>query len=197
MQQVPAQLINKQCLTQSLAIIEYLDEVFPERPLLPKDPLQRFIVRQISETFASGIQPLQNLGCLLKVSHQKEKRIEFAAYFIRKGFDALEKLLKDTSSKYCVGDYVAMADLCLIPQAAAAERYNVSLDEYPTIQRIFLALSELQPMKKAHAFGQEDCPAEWKFEGALKSQISGRNLKHSLNHNQTYFSTFYLYDIQQ
>ena len=67
MHQVPALLMDNQCLTQSLAIIEYLDEVYPECPLMPKDPLQRFRVRQVSEIVVSGIQPLQNLGCLKKV----------------------------------------------------------------------------------------------------------------------------------
>ena len=102
------------------------------------------------------------------MSEDKDKKTEFAAFFIKKGLATLEKILADNGGKYCVGDDVTMADICLVPQVASAERFNVSLDPYPTVQRIYSTLSELEPFKKAHAFAQEDCPEELTFKNTLK-----------------------------
>ncbi|GAV06343.1 hypothetical protein RvY_16352 [Ramazzottius varieornatus] len=163
MHQVPALVIDGQCLTQSLPIIEYLDDNFPDRPLLPKDPLQRFRVRQICEIIASAIQPMQNLAVLKMVSDYGGNKTDFAAFFIKKGLAAVEAILRETSGTYSVGDDVTMADACLVPQVASAERFNVDLEPYPNIRRICAALSELEPFKKAHAFAQDDCPDELRW----------------------------------
>ncbi|XP_053553345.1 maleylacetoacetate isomerase isoform X3 [Bombina bombina] len=157
MQQVPALRIDGITLSQSLAIIEYLEETRPNPPLLPKDPKKRAQVRMISDHIASGIQPLQNLSALQRIGNTKD---EWAQYFIIRGFQALEKILKDTAGRYCVGDEVTMADLCLVPQVANAERFKIDLTPYPTITRINQSLLQLEAFQVSHPSRQPDTPPE-------------------------------------
>lgn len=157
MKQVPALKIDGITITQSLAIIQYLEDTRPNPRLLPQDPKKRAQVRMISDHIASGIQPLQNLSVLNKMG---ERKMEWAQQCITSGFQALEQILQHTAGRYCVGDEVSMADLCLVPQAANAERYGVSLDPYPTITRINKALLELEAFKVSHPSRQPDTPAE-------------------------------------
>ncbi|CAG2227018.1 GSTZ1 [Mytilus edulis] len=98
MQQVPTLVINGQPIAQSVAVLEYLEEAYPDPPLLPKDSLQRAKVREITETICSGIQPLQNLVVLQKIGD--EKKNEWGQFWINKGFVALEQLLNKTAGKY-------------------------------------------------------------------------------------------------
>ncbi|KAG9481724.1 hypothetical protein GDO78_010778 [Eleutherodactylus coqui] len=158
MQQVPALRIDGVTISQSLAIIEYLEETRPLPPLLPKDPIKRAQCRMLSDHITSGIQPLQNLFVLQKVGDGK---LEWAQYFIMKGFQALEMLLQETSGKYCVGDEVTMADLCLVPQVANADRYKVSMTPYPTISRINEALLQLEAFQVSHPSVQPDTPQDF------------------------------------
>lgn len=157
MQQVPALRIDGVTLTQSLAIIEYLEETRPHPPLLPRDPIKRVQCRIISDHIASGIQPLQNLGLLQRVGDGK---LEWAQHFIIKGFRALERLLQDTAGRYCVGDEVTMADLCLVPQVANADRFKVDMTPYPTISRINQALLQLEAFQVSHPSRQPDTPPD-------------------------------------
>ncbi|XP_047677051.1 maleylacetoacetate isomerase isoform X6 [Tachysurus fulvidraco] len=101
MQQVPAVTIDGITLSQSLAIIQYIDETRPRPPFLPADLQQRAQVRMISDLIASGIQPLQNIYVIQKVG---EEKVQWAQHFINKGFKALESILKQTSGTYCVGN---------------------------------------------------------------------------------------------
>ncbi|XP_068110586.1 maleylacetoacetate isomerase isoform X1 [Hyperolius riggenbachi] len=160
MQQVPALRIDGVTFSQSLAIIEYLEETRPHPPLLPRDPIKRAQCRMISEHVASGIQPIQvssNLYVLQKVG---EGKMEWAQHFIKRGFQALEQLLQETSGRYCLGDEVTMADLCLVPQVANAERYKVDMSPYPTISRINQSLLQLKAFHDTHPSRQPDTPPE-------------------------------------
>uniref|UniRef100_A0A8D2DMX7 maleylacetoacetate isomerase n=1 Tax=Sciurus vulgaris TaxID=55149 RepID=A0A8D2DMX7_SCIVU len=143
---------------QQLAIIEYLEETRPTPPLLPQDPKKRASVRMISDLIASGIQPLQNLSVLKQV--EEENQLPVAQKAIISGFDALEQILQSTAGKYCVGDQVSMADLCLAPQVANAERFKVDLAPYPIISRINKALLALEAFQVSHPRRQPDTPAE-------------------------------------
>lgn len=160
MKQVPALTIDGLTIGQSLAIIEYLEETRPTPRLLPQDPKKRAHVRMISDLISSGIQPLQNLSVLKQVG--EEKQLAWAQKVISSGFNALEKILQSTAGKYCVGDEVTMADLCLVPQVANAERFKVDVTPYPTISRINKSLLALEAFQVSHPRRQPDTPPELK-----------------------------------
>ncbi|KAF6351372.1 glutathione S-transferase zeta 1 [Rhinolophus ferrumequinum] len=143
---------------KQLAIIEYLEETRPTPRLLPLDPKKRCLVRMISDLIASGIQPLQNLSVLQQMG--QENRLTWAQKVINSGFNALEQVLQNTAGKYCVGDEVSMADLCLVPQVANAERYKVDLTPYPTIRHINKSLLALEAFQVSHPCRQPDTPPE-------------------------------------
>uniref|UniRef100_A0A1A8IQF4 Maleylacetoacetate isomerase n=1 Tax=Nothobranchius kuhntae TaxID=321403 RepID=A0A1A8IQF4_NOTKU len=157
MQQVPAVEIDGITLSQSLAVIQYIDETRPGPHLLPGDPKARAQVRMISDLIASGVQPLQNLYVLQKIGAEK---LQWAQHFIDRGFQALEPILKQTSGKYCVGDEISMADICLVPQVYNAERFKVDLRQYPTIKRLNKTLLEIEAFKVSHPSQQPDTPAD-------------------------------------
>ncbi|XP_004837189.1 maleylacetoacetate isomerase [Heterocephalus glaber] len=158
MKQVPALKIDGITIGQSLAIIEYLEETRPTPQLLPQDPKKRANVRMISDLIAGGIQPLQNLSVLKQVG--TENQLPWAQEVISFGFNALEQILQSTAGKFCVGDEVSMADLCLVPQVANAERFKVDLKPYPIISRINKTLLALEAFQVSHPCRQPDTPAE-------------------------------------
>uniref|UniRef100_A0A4W2IAI0 maleylacetoacetate isomerase n=1 Tax=Bos indicus x Bos taurus TaxID=30522 RepID=A0A4W2IAI0_BOBOX len=158
MKQVPALKIDGITIGQSLAIIEYLEETRPTPRLLPRDPKKRAQVRMVSDLIASGIQPLQNLSVLKQVG--QENQLTWAQQAITSGFNALEQILQSTAGRYCVGDEVSMADLCLAPQVANADRFKVDLIPYPTISRINKSLLALEAFHVSHPCRQPDTPPE-------------------------------------
>ncbi|XP_039992659.1 maleylacetoacetate isomerase isoform X1 [Xiphias gladius] len=157
MQQVPAVEIDGVTLSQSLAVIQYVDETRPGPRLLPADPKERAQVRMISDLIASGIQPLQNLYVIQKIGAEK---VQWARHFIDRGFQALEPILKQTAGRYCVGDEISMADICLVPQVYNAERFKVDVAQYPTIERLNQTLLEIEAFKVSHPSCQPDTPAD-------------------------------------
>eukprot|EP00800_Vazella_pourtalesii_P019433 TRINITY_DN658_c0_g4_i1.p1 TRINITY_DN658_c0_g4~~TRINITY_DN658_c0_g4_i1.p1 ORF type:complete len:162 (-),score=28.64 TRINITY_DN658_c0_g4_i1:62-547(-) len=158
MKEVPTLIIDGHTLTQSLPIIEYLEETRPGYMVLPKNPLVRAKVREISHIISSSIQPIQNLRVLNKIG--KDGSAEWGQYWIKNGFDALEIILKGSAGKYCVGDEITMADLCLVPQFFNAGRFKVEMEPYPTICRIVEELEKNESFKAAHPFNQPDCPED-------------------------------------
>jgi maleylacetoacetate isomerase len=118
---VPTLVIDNVVLTQSIAILEYLEERRPESwRLLPQDALKRAQVRSIVQLISSDIQPVQNLRVLKYVGD--EKKTEWARHWISVGLMAVEQLLTQTSGAFCVGDEVSLADVCLVPQIYNARR---------------------------------------------------------------------------
>ncbi|XP_071962156.1 maleylacetoacetate isomerase-like [Antedon mediterranea] len=156
--QVPALIIDGLTLSQSIAIIEYIEETRPDFPLLPKEAGQRALVRQVTETITTGIQPIQNLSILKYVG--SEKKMEWGHYHIDHGFEALEKLLSRTAGTYSVGNTITMADFCLVPQVFNANRFKVDMSKFPIISRVNAALIELPEFKAAHPSKQPDCPED-------------------------------------
>jgi len=158
MQQVPTFEVQGTRITQSMAIMEYINDIKPDAHLLPVDPLKRAKVRMVCEIINSGIQPIQNL-CVMKVYSQfQEGRMAWSKYWIDKGFVALEKVLEETSGTRCVGDEVTLADCCLVPQVYNAKRFSVDMSKFPIISRIYDSLEQLEQFKAAHPSNQPDCP---------------------------------------
>jgi maleylpyruvate isomerase len=146
-------------VSQSLAIIELLEELYPNPPLLPSTPLGRARVRQLAEVVNAGIQPLQNryvAGQVRKLGGSSEG---FARHFIGRGLVALEALARETAGGYLVGDAVTLADLVLVPELYVARRMGVELGEMPTLLRVEAALVDLPAFAAAHPRRQPDTPA--------------------------------------
>jgi len=134
MKQVPTLEITEddgtvRCLTQSLPILEYLEERWPEEPILPSDPYLRARARGLAEIINSGIQPLQNLNTMKKL---KDAGVDFTPWvqgFIADGMAAFACGLQEVAGNFCVGDTPTIADCCLIPQLASARRFGVLTPE--------------------------------------------------------------------
>ncbi len=164
-QLVPALLDGERVLTQSLAIAEYLDETYPEPPLLPVDPRGRARVRALALTIACDIHPLGNLRVLRQLQRQfgasEAQRGEWSRHWMSQGFAAIEALLADdvATGAFCHGDTPGLADICLVPQVYNARRRNLPLEPYPTVQRIDAACAALEAFRAAAPELQPDAPA--------------------------------------
>lgn len=144
---VPCLVIDGKPVTESLAILELLDELFPTPSLLPSDPWQRARVRQLSEIVNSGIQPLHNLGTIRRVSSDPDEQKAWARHWIERGLSAFEALLAQDGSDdalYCVGDQLSMADVCLVPQIYQARRFGADLARFPRTMRIHDHVASLE-----------------------------------------------------
>jgi maleylpyruvate isomerase len=158
---VPTLLDGEAALTQSLAILEYLEEVHPRPALLPRDPLARARVRALALTIACDIHPLNNLKVLQYL--QKELGLDEAARnawygrWVNHGFTAIEaELASPETGRFCHGEQPTMADVCLVPQAYNAERLKVDLAPYPTIRRIVAEARALPAFAQAAPEAQPD-----------------------------------------
>lgn len=148
-------------LNQSLAIIEYLDEKYPQPiKLLPAHTLDRARVRALSQDIACDIQPVANLRVLNHLTTTfdatTESRNQWCKHWIEKGFDAIEKRLTNTAADYCFGFDVTMADVVLVPQVYNALRFEVDLQCYPNIKRVAQNCNELDAFIKALPENQPD-----------------------------------------
>jgi maleylacetoacetate isomerase len=161
LQLVPVLEIDDVKLVDSIAILQYLEEKFPDRrPLLPKDLVQRAHIHQAVYLISANIQPAQNLRILTAIEAKlgSKERLKWAQDIIEKGFTALEQILEKTAGKYCFGDTVTLADVVLVPQVATANRFQVDMALYPTIQRIVEALYELPEVEASMPANQPDAP---------------------------------------
>ena len=144
-------------LTQSIAILEYLDETAEGPALLPADPIQRAHARRLAEVVNSWIQPLQNLSTLQKVvSEFGADKMKWGHDIIEQGLAALEVMVQGTAGTFMVGDEPSIADCCLIPQLYNARRFGVDLSGMPTLLRIEQACEGLEAFRAAHADVQSD-----------------------------------------
>ena len=147
-------------LTQSLAIIEYLDEKHPAKPLIPKDMLGKARVRSLSYLIASEIHPLNNLRTLQHLKRalgQNEEQINsWYRHWIADGLAKLEAELTSSRGRFCHGDAPTMADCCLVPQIFNAKRYNSDLAPYPTTLRLFENCMKLEAFDRAQPSKQPD-----------------------------------------
>ncbi len=156
---VPALALSSgDVITQSIAIIEYLDEIEPEPPLLPPDALARAHVRAIAQAVACDIHPLNNLVVLQYLKNTlKHEQAEIDAWYhhwVMAGFKAIEAMI--SPAPYACGAHVTLADLCLVPQVFNARRLKIPLDDFPKIVAAEQACLKLAAFDKARPENQPD-----------------------------------------
>jgi maleylacetoacetate isomerase len=156
---VPAlRLDSGDVLTQSLAIIEYLDEVHPEPPLLPRDGVERARVRALAQLIACDIHPLNNVSPLRYLKNelgQDQAKIDrWYHHWILEGFDAMEVMVRP--APYAFGSAVTLADICLVPQVYNARRLKVPLDRFPKVVAIDATCAKLAAFERAQPENQPD-----------------------------------------
>ena len=156
---VPMLEIDGHRLTQSLAIIVYLDQRFPDPPLVPRDPADGAHVRALAMTVACDIHPLNNLRVLKYLKGelgQPQGAIDaWYAHWIHEGLTALEALAAPRADTFLFGDTATIADVCLVPQLYNARRFNVPLDAFPTLLRADASATALDAVAAAHPDRQE------------------------------------------
>lgn len=148
--QVPCLKIGEHYISESLAIIEWLDETFPEPRLIPGNPWKKLEVRSLAYKIASGIQPIQNLSVMRKHHRERDEQLRWSRYWIEKGFLAVEKILEGTATRFACGSEVTLADLCLVPQVYNAKRFSVDLNHFPKIERVYENCLETKACQEAH-----------------------------------------------
>ncbi|ALI02425.1 maleylacetoacetate isomerase [Pseudomonas sp. FW306-02-F02-AA] len=146
-------------LIQSPAIIEYLEERYPQVPLLSKDLARRAHERGVAALIGCDIHPLHNvsvLNQLRQLGHDEPQVVHWIGHWITQGLAAVEHLIGDEG--YCFGNAPGLADVYLIPQLYAAERFNISLEAYPRIRRVAALAVQHPAFIKAHPANQPDTP---------------------------------------
>ncbi|UDM50100.1 maleylacetoacetate isomerase [Cupriavidus sp. MP-37] len=159
---VPALADGEHVLQQSLAIVEYLDEVHPEPRLLPGTALDRAYVRGLAQEIACEIHPLNNLRVLKYLKHTvgvtDEVKDAWYRHWIELGFASLQANLERSgkAGRFCFGDTPTLADLCLVPQVFNAQRFHIDVARYPAIAKIYEACMALPAFQKAEPKSQPD-----------------------------------------
>ncbi|HZH44682.1 MAG TPA: maleylacetoacetate isomerase [Lysobacter sp.] len=161
---VPVLMHGQRPLRQSLAILEYLDEVWPEPSLLPASARERQRVRGLAQLVACDIHPLNNLRVLQYFEREwgvpQQERDGWVKHWIAEGLRAFEELVADNpgTGAFCQGDSPGLADCCLVPQLYNARRFGADLSAYPTLLRIEAACLALPAFDRARPERQPDCP---------------------------------------
>lgn len=147
-------------VAESIAILEYVDQMFAFKPLFPGHPKEKARVLQICEIINSGIQPLQNLKVNQyfesEFGHSKSDTAKWNMHWITKGFESLEKILITSSGSYTFGGQFTAADCFLIPQCFAARRFGVRVEDFPVIHRVEQACLKVPAVQAAHPEKQPD-----------------------------------------
>jgi maleylacetoacetate isomerase len=161
---VPALMHGNRTLRQSMAIIEYLDETWPDPPLLPATARDRARARAIAQAIACDIHPLNNLRVLQYFedvwSVPSPERDEWVRHWLREGLGAVEEMLAEhhSTGTFCDGEQPGLPDCCLVPQVFNARRFSIGLEAYPTIRRIYDACMLLPAFDAARPDLQPDAP---------------------------------------
>lgn len=147
-------------LTQSLAILEWLEETRPQPPILPRSAMDRAIVRAMADIVACDIHPLNNTRVgrrlITEMGHTQDEFVDWIRSWIREGFDALEPLIAKHGGGFAFGDAPTIADCCLIPQVYSARRYGLDLSPWPAIVEADRRAAEHPAFQAAHPDRQPD-----------------------------------------
>lgn len=156
------ELDDGRSITQSLAIIEYLDDIAPTPRLLPEDPFARAQARAVALAVACEIHPLNNLRVLRYLEDSchiaEQERNSWYHHWMTEGFTAIEEMIRTYHGPFALGDTVSIADLCIVPQVYNAKRFNVALDVYPRIRGVYEACMALPAFQAAAPEVQPDAP---------------------------------------
>jgi maleylacetoacetate isomerase len=157
---VPSLEIDGHTLSESLAIVRYLDATRPDPALVPSDPYLGAKAWQLAELINAGIQPIQNLRVMQALGEHfganGDQKKAWARHWITRGFEALETFLAEIDGVFCVGDEVTIADICLVPQVYNARRFGVDLGRFPHILAADAELSHLDAFERAQPKNQPD-----------------------------------------
>ena len=149
---------KSQILSQSLAIIDYLERRFPTPSLMPEDDVDRAQALAVAEMVNAGIQPLQNLSVLQNLTKQGVDKAEWSRHWIARGLLAIERTVADYPGDFLFGNSPTLAELCLIPQLYNARRFHVALGKVPRLLKAEAACRELPAFLSAHPDAQVDAP---------------------------------------
>jgi maleylpyruvate isomerase len=139
-------------LSESMAILELLEERWPDAPLLPRDAFLRARARQLAMLIVSGVQPLQNTGVQLYIEDVLHlDATPWIRHWVTNGLGAVETLARETAGMFAIGDAPTFADACIVPQMFFARRFAIDLAQYPTLVRIDEACAKLPAFEAAHA----------------------------------------------
>ena len=157
---VPMLVVGERRLTQSLAIIEYLEERHPLPPLLPVGAEDRAWVRAVALAIACDIHPINNLRVLQHLARtldiEEPRRDEWYRHWVREGFGPIEAQLAERSGRFCAGGEPTLADVCLVPQVFNAQRLDVDMSPYPRIRAIHEACMQVPAFADAQPSRQPD-----------------------------------------
>ena len=160
MRELPVLMVDEQPIAQSMAILEFLEETYPDPPLLPQSEFARARVRQMAEIINSGIQPVQNLRVMQRLGSafdlSKAEQIGWSKEWIEFGFEGLHRLIQRYGGRYSFGDDISYADLCLIPQLYNARRFGVDIERFPRLLEVESELVDVPAFVAAHPDQQPD-----------------------------------------
>ncbi|QDK43904.1 maleylacetoacetate isomerase [Bdellovibrio sp. ZAP7] len=161
---IPTLIHDGKIIPDSMAILEYLEEIHPSPSIMPKDPYHRARVRQVCEIVNASMHPYGNLKVTKYLGethdYSQQQKDQWVQKWVMQGLDALEKTLPEFAGKYCFGDEVTMADIVLYPQIITCQRFHVDLSKYPTVMKIFDNLDKHPMFIKAHFSRQIDTPED-------------------------------------
>lgn len=137
---IPVLVDGEQRINQSLTIIEYLDDMYPDVRLIPEFVKEKYLVKSLAQDIAIDIHPINNLRVLQYLTTElgvsDSQKSDWYRHWIQIGFHGLEKKLAQVAGTYCIGDHISLVDVCLVPQVYNAERFDLDISQFPNIERI-------------------------------------------------------------